>query len=325
MNNDIDLWDGVAMDNRWDNDKNAKLLNIIFRGGTFGNFLKFFLDKFSKLTPNIHGDPFTDIGTSHKTKHTKFSNQIQAYHASFINDNLDETNLPICMILPSIEKHFYYLKKAQWYRPGDSKITPDFLWQKAIGELPDILVDRAQEIIKLYNIKETAHYSWIPKFIVRDWCKLDFLNGGKHSDFRCYDILKTHPFFTKQKVYEIDLEAFFDWRIFISHLKDMDKIFQLQLDFDRMSEMKDMYQTGQNLDTHRQECILVDNVLRNSVDRPLTGLDVSSEAYIYAYFEKQYPDIQMPLTNRFFRDYTEIMQFLEHFPNWYRRPNPNIG
>jgi hypothetical protein len=51
---------------------------------------------------------------------------------------------------------------------------------------------------------------------------------------------------------------------------------------------------------------------------------VTTEAFIYAELEKRYPNIQMPLTNRFFRDTEEIRQFLEHFPNWYRRTNPNI-
>ena len=64
---DIDLFEqfSVPKDYRWDVDKNAKLLNIVFAGGTFGNFLKWFLDKFSKKTPEISLTPFNDIGTSH--------------------------------------------------------------------------------------------------------------------------------------------------------------------------------------------------------------------------------------------------------------------
>ena len=110
MKHEINLWGFEPHNHRWDQDKNAKLLNIVFQGGNFGNFLKFFLDKFSKLSPDLPGDPFTDIGTSHSVQDTKFSGLFQRYHASFINDNEGETKLPICLIMPTNKKHYLYLK-----------------------------------------------------------------------------------------------------------------------------------------------------------------------------------------------------------------------
>jgi hypothetical protein len=62
-----------------------------------------------------------------------------------------------------------------------------------------------------------------------------------------------------------------------------------------------------------------------NLNQSLEGLEVDTEAFIYAEIEKAYPDLQMPLTNRFFRDAGEIRQFLDHYPNWYRRKNPNLG
>ena len=47
-------------------------------------------------------------------------------------------------------------------------MVPDTLWQKPLGEMPDLLREVAHQVIKLYDIKETAHFSWIPKFIIRD-------------------------------------------------------------------------------------------------------------------------------------------------------------
>ena len=69
MKYDIDIFqeeENGPSDYRWDQDQNAKLLNIVFHSGTFGNFLKFFLDKFSQKTPNIVGDPFMSSGIAHK-------------------------------------------------------------------------------------------------------------------------------------------------------------------------------------------------------------------------------------------------------------------
>ena len=39
-------------------------LYIGFQGGTYGNFLRYFLDKFCSLTPAIDDLPFNEIGTS---------------------------------------------------------------------------------------------------------------------------------------------------------------------------------------------------------------------------------------------------------------------
>jgi hypothetical protein len=326
MKHDIDLWQDYPMDHRWDQDQNASLLNIVFHGGTFGNFLRYFLERFSTKTPNITENPFTEIGTSHVLKPNDFSGLIQKYHQWFIKDNEGNTNLPICLITPSTGKHYLYLKKAQWFRVGDLKISPDDLWKKAVGDMSERIKSHSQVIIKLYDIKDTAHFTWIPKFIVRDWYKLEFLQDIEDTyNYQWFDTFKTHPFWEEQKMFHLDLETFFDWDTFVENITELNDMFDLGLDFDRQAEMKEIFDRGLSLDVIRQECNLVEDVLANRSDLRLDQLDVATEAFIYAETEKANPDIQMPLTNRFFRDAEEIRQFIEHFPNWYRRSNPTLG
>lgn len=323
---DIDLWQECPADYRWDRFKNGKLLNIVFQGGTFGMFTKFFVEKFSKKTPAIEINPFTTIGTSHEPLKQDFSGLVQSYHSSFINDNRGETGLPICIILPSTEKHFLYLSKAQWFRPNDKKFSPDTLWKDAIGEMPEDIALKAHSIVDLYDIKEIAHFSWIPKFVVRDWYKMEFLKPLDQTyNYQWFDTLKKHEFFSQQKVFHLDVESFFDWNVFFKNMTVMDDFFGLDLDIGRKDEMKTLFDKGYHLDDIRQTCHRIEQNLINNQSMSYGDLDVSMEAYIYAHFEKLNPDIQMPLTNRFFRDSDEIKQFIEHFPNWYRRPNPNLG
>jgi hypothetical protein len=327
MKHDIDLFGtDYPMDHRWDQDQNAKLLNIVFKGGTFGHFLRYFLERFSTRTPNIPILPFTDTGTSHVLKNKQLSGLIQRYHQSFINDNEGNTNLPICLIAPSTKKHFLYLKKAQWFRAGDSKISPDDLWKKAVGEMPTSLTDKVKEIIKLYDIKDTAHFTWIPKFIVRDWYKLEFLQDLEDThNYQWFEQFKKHPFWEAQKVFRLDQETFFDWDTFVENITELNDMFGLALDFDRQAEMKEIFDRGLSLDTIRQECNLAEKVIdNNNSDESLKGLDVATEAFIYAEMEKANDFIQMPLTNRFFRDAEEIRQFVEHYPTHYKAMNPNM-
>jgi hypothetical protein len=328
MKHDIDLFGNnpnYPPDHRWDRDQNSKLLNIVFQTGTFGNFLRYFLERFSTKTPNITENPFTEIGTSHVLKPNDFSGLIQKYHQWFIKDNEGNTNLPICLITTSTEKHHLYLKKAQLFRVGDHKISPDDLWSKPIGEMPERLKNSTNSIIELYDIKDTAHFTWIPKFIVRDWYKLEFLQDLKDTyNYQWSGAFENHEFFNDQKVFRLDLETFFDWDTFVENITELNDMFDLDLDFDQQAEMKELFNKGLSLDIIRQECNLAEDVLDNRSDLRLNQLDVSTEAFIYAEMEKANPDIQMPLTNRFFRDAEEIRQFIEHYPNWYRRPNPNI-
>jgi len=327
MKHDIDLFGTVyPIDHRWDQDQNAKLLNIVFHGGTFGNFLKYFLERFSGKTPNITVDPFTEIGTSHQVNDSNFSGLIQRYHQRFINDNKGHTGLPVCLITPSTGKHYLYLKKAQWFRAGDHKISPDHLWQKAVGEMSQSITGHAKEIIKLYDIKDTAHFSWIPKFIVRDWYKLEFLQDLKDThNYQWFNAFKTHQFFEGQKMFRLDLETFFGWDTFVENITELNDMFDLALDFDRQAEMKEIFDLGLSLDLIRQECNLAEEVINDSnSDQSLRSLDVATEAFIYAEMEKANDFIQMPLTNRFFRDVSELSQFLEHYPNHYKAMNPNM-
>ena len=327
MKNNVDIFwtpEGFPFNHRWDSHKNAKLLNIVFKGGTFGHFLKYFIENFSTKTPEVDQDPFTSTGTSHTIKPKDYSGQVQKYHQSFINDNEGETDLPVCLIIPTTKKHFLYLKKSNWYRASDRKASPDDLWKKAVGELSEFVRQHAIDIQELYGIKEQAHFSWIPKFIVRDWYKLEFLKPIKEThNHRWFEVFKDHKFFEKQNTYHLDMETFFDWDTFLANIKKLDNKFGLALDYDRQVEMEELFEKGLYLDKIRQECNLALEVLE-SRDSSLAGLDVATEGFLYAELEKANDFIQMPLTNRFFRDTAEMNQFIEHYPHHYMAMNPNM-
>jgi len=322
--NDVDLFGTeFPFDQRWDKDQNAKLLNIVFHGGTFGNFLKYFLDKFSLLSPDIEKMPFTDTGTSHGK--IKYSGLIQRYHLHFINDNKDFTGLPVCIIFPSTERDFLYLKAAQWYRAGDRKNSPDCLWSKKIEDMPTNLKKHSNNIISLYNL---GILDSIPKFIVRDWYKLEFHEKLETKyNYRWFKTFKNHPFFKKQKIHYFPLESFFSFNFFIKNIKILNDFFDLQLDFNRIAEMRFVFDSGYNLDQYRQESNLAFDIIdilstENDIDIP--QLDVSVEGFLYAHIEKIVPFIQMPLTNYFFKNTKEIKEYISCYPHHYKAMNPNM-
>jgi hypothetical protein len=322
---EIILFDEYPHDHQQYKNQNTKILNIIFRGGTYGNFLKFFLDKFSQLTPDLTGSPFTEIGTSHKK--IKYSGLIERHHEHFVDQNKNKTNLPICLILPTEEKDFLFLKKSMWFRAGDTLYSPDDLWIKNISSLGEekpyhksLFKKITDQICSLYQLE--LKNDKIPKFIIRDWYKLEFLEKlEKTYNYRWFASFKNHFFFQKQKTQYFPLGSFFNYDDFMKNIKILDNIFEIKLDFNKIDEMKDIFMQGYDLDQQRKEINFVFDIIDNlskDINLKISKLDVASEAFIYAYIEKKYPFVKMPLTNYFFKDTEEIKEYFTNYPNWYK-------
>lgn len=311
----IDLFEffDLPLDYQWDKDPNAKLLNIVFHGATFGNFLKFFLDKFSKLTPDIPTKPFSSIGATLGKNRDIYSGLIQKYHLSFMNQNKNEENLPVCIILPTNSYGFLYLKMAQWYKSNKNKKLPDDLWKKSDHSDQD-LINASLEIKKLYRINDDK----ISKSIVRDWYRLEFLERLEDSyNYRWFDTFRNYPFLKKQRLYILPLESFFSFDSFLEQLKLLDKTFNLQLDFNREKEMETIFTEPLSLDICRQQNSIVSKIVHNLTTEQnmiIPTLDVSNEAFIYAEIEKRNPGVVAPRTDYFFKDTNEIRTFITKYP-----------
>ena len=313
---------------RWDKDKNAKICNIVFLGGTYGNFLKFFIEKFSNLTPDIPIEKsFNDIGTFDMSKqNVKYSGKIQRYHAEFINDNIDEIGLNVCQILPTEDSSYLYLVAAMQYRGGNFKYLHDTLYKTKVKEQQEFYLKYVDNIKKTYNIDNIEE---IPKFLVRDWLKLSFL--GKIENNVIYKNFKSfseHDFFKKQNTFQFPFESFFSFDFFLENLKKLDNFFNLCIDWNRLSEMRDLFNKLLEIDIIRKEFIETLKLCKQIDKKEISDIPkflVVFEAYIYAHIEKSSIDKILPLTNYFFKNTKEIYDFLKYLPNWYKIKNPNIN
>ena len=318
--------------------KNEKL-TIVFRGGMFGHQLRYFIDKFSLLTPAIKKNIFTDIGTAH-VKKFPFSPIINLASTFFIKNNAEKKNLPICLLVASEPIGYLYLLQSQLYRIEDRKIDVDAWWKKTIKELEaneekeigigslekqKYLYSHSKEIIDLYKLKNLEK---IPKFIIRDWYKKDFLRPINETyNYKTFQTLKNHKFLDNQNVHLFPFEAFFSYDVFKSNLKKVSDRFDLKIDWTQEAELKKDFETGLSRDKLRLQIIEVQKILdaiKNKNNYNITMLNVMNEAYIYAELEKAHNNTIMPLTNTFYKNTNEILEFLNCFPNEYSLPNPNL-
>ena len=304
----------------------AKKLDIIFVGGTFGNFLRYFIDKFSKSTPDILQNPFTEIGTSHNPKIT-YSDFVKCHHQEYILSNQQLEKINIALILPQTRLDFMYLDTAQQFRTRDNKYLPDHLWSKPVKDITsDDLLEKITKIIELYSLSDNLEK--IPKFIVRDWYKLEYLKKLNDTyNFKFIKKLQEHDFFSKQNTSIVPLQSFFSFKEFQNMIVELDNRFNLCLDFQRLEDMEKIFQEGLELDILRQQALEVKKIIENiekGLDYDIVPLDVSHEAFIYGYCERLNKNIQLPLGNNFFTNTREIFEYLNYFPNWYKKLNPNL-
>jgi hypothetical protein len=293
------------------------MIDIVFQGGTHGNFLRYFLDRFSSLTPEILEDPFTKNGTAHKT--IQYSERFNRYHPNIDSPyfkNIDQQH-----ILITVDNNdLLFLQRIIHKRAGDLGV-----------DLTKNIIKFPAEYIKHYNVntrfyelynKEIKETTEIPKYILRDFLKLCFLNPNKDGFIdkqnRC---LKELP----KKTLFFPVGAFWDKNKFFKEINILNKKLDLKLILDEKSE--DIFTTFQNnieqLPT-KFRCQEIVECLKNKKNYDLSQIDTVEQAYLSSYIEQNYQFITVPNTNYFFQNTKEILDWIEWYPQHYKAMNPNL-
>ena len=293
------------------------MINIAFQGGTHGNFLRYFLDRFSSLTPEILEEPFTETGATHKE--IKYSGRFKRYHPNIDSpyfQNVDQQHILITVDINDL----LFLQRIIHKRTGDYNV-----------DLTKNMIKLPAEYIKNYNInprfyelynKEINETMEIPRYIVRDFLKLSFLNPEKDGFIdKQKKVLKE---LTKKTLF-FPVSAFWNKDIFFKEISTLDKKLNLQLVLGKDSE--DIFTTFQNkieqLPTQFR-CQEIIECLKNKKKYDLSQIDTVEQAYLSSYIEQNYQFITVPNTNYFFQNTKEILDWIEWYPQHYKAMNPNL-
>jgi hypothetical protein len=294
------------------------MINIAFQGGTHGNFLRYFLDRFSSLTPEILEEPFTETGATHKK--IKYSGRFSRYHPNIDSPyfkNIDQQH-----ILITVDNNdLLFLQRIIHKRTGDFNVD---LTKNTIKLPADYIKDynTNPRFYALYN-KEINETTEIPKYIFRDFLKLSFLNPLQDGF-----IEKQNKYYIKElpkKTLFFPVSAFWNKDIFFKEISTLDKKLNLQLVLGKDSE--DIFTTFQNkieqLPTQFR-CQEIIECLKNKKEYDLSQIDTAEQAYLSSYIEQNYQFITVPNTNYFFQNTKEILDWIEWYPQHYKAMNPNL-
>ena len=296
----------------------GNIINIAFQGGTHGNFLRYCIDRYSELTDPISELPFTTINTSHKK--LNYSKLITLYHPNNEEPYFKNTNDP--HILITVNKNdLLFIERWVTIRGGDLNIntnndkiqlTPSFLQQYPWDE-------KLKQYFNI-NLKETNYI--LPRFILRDLYKMTFLDPNKNGFIAINKNLLIH---SPKNCFNFPVNAFWDTNKFLDTLKNANQKFNLKLKMD--NSIVDLHKTfleKLNFLTTKNRVFEIINAIKQNKELDISNIDTVEQAFISAWIEKNYKFIQIPICNHFFKSTTEIIDYLEYYPEHYKAMNPNL-
>ncbi len=307
--------------------ENNRLVNIGYFGGSHGAFLKFFVDKFSKKTPDITSSPFLVNGTSHNTE-VKYSGRVHRYTFEDTdgtvrnNYKLENKGEPQILITLDEESQMNFLR-LHFTRKSDHELTSADFTKLDDGMLV------SNNFVKMYGDKFKSVYDidfsktkFLPCAILRDFIKMHFIDSSQNKAL----------IGSKKTIQDADanticisLSEIWDTDIFMQKMKLISDSFDLELVLNEtaVSLHKEFLNNRVNNTTWNRVYNIIDDI-KEQKDTDCSDLDIVEQGYLYAWLEKTYDFVQAPLTRKFFQNTTEICEYVSYYPNHYKAMNPNL-
>jgi hypothetical protein len=304
-----------------------RIVNVAYFGGSHGAFLMYFVDRFSSLTPNIDVSPFLDTGTSHNLK-VPYSDKVARYTFEDENGNAkngyqlqhkDEPHILITIDEPSLMNYL----RLHFLRQDDHEWTGTNVMTSHEGATFNT------KFYKMYAGKFKTFYdidldknSVIPLSLLRDFLKIVFLhpshNGTYLNSKKTLGNINEHT-------QCISLSQIWDTDAFMKRMSEISDSLglALRLDDEAVALHKEFLQKRPNHQHWNRIDHVIDCITQNT-HCDCSELDIVEQGYLYAWLEKTHEFIQAPLTRNFFSDTTEIIEYLNYYPNHYKAMNPNL-
>ena len=287
-----------------------KKIQIIYAPGTFGNLLRWILDRFSPDCRFQHiNDPWDENNRVH-VRHEK-----ELYNKKFIRSHQvrdkggSEPDPDAEKIIITFDKdELLFVERCGFYRnPGN---------ENEQGRYQSIISASTNNLLKLFN-----YYSNTSSMMVaKELCKIQLHDHEHHTWWN-----SMFKFMADSKYLHFKIDAFFNKELFVSQLEKIDKRFKLDLQIDKniidniVNKISQMY-VVQTRD--RAEKIL--KAIKNKENINCSQLDILEQAWIEVVLEKQYDSLIFPYGTNWFENTSQINEFIETYPSYLKHMNPRL-
>jgi hypothetical protein len=285
--------------------------NIFYTAGCHGNFLRYLFD--SHDAGKLLESPFKENGNSHARADAENKNMsfdvCNEGNAASAKDYQTSENYSI--VWQGFDSFFYAMsaytdRGASLDKPGIALMEEDLgIYQDMFG----VQVNIGKIIKEKFNYDMDKH-GQPPRAVLRNYFLLSFYMHFDHV------LWTKNKDLQKSKYHKIQLTDILD----LDSLKAcLDRIYGFTLDIDSLHGTF----MSKNLPYKQLRLVnsVLDDVSSKKNDREISGLNVISEAYILFRLDIENFDIPFHVGNEFFKSIKDIVDYVDHFPEYMKAPN----
>ena len=287
-----------------------KKIQIIYAPGTFGNLLRWILDRFSPDCRFQHiNDPWDENNRVH-VRHEKELYNKKFIRSHQVRDKRGPKPEPDAekIVITFDKDELLFVERCGFYRnPGN---------ENEQGRYQSIISASTNNLLKLFN-----YYSNTSSMMVaKELCKIQLHDHEHHTWWN-----SMFKFMADSKYLHFKIDAFFNKELFVSQLEKIDKRFKLDLQIDKniidniVNKISQMY-VVQTRD--RAEKVL--DAIKNKENIDCSQLDILEQAWIEVILEKQHDSLIFPYGTNWFENTDQINEFLDTYPSYLKHMNPRL-
>lgn len=287
---------------------------VIHTPGAFGNFLAYLIDCHQHKT--LLPSPFIKSGASHARIRytTSFDMVIPGLWEELRQQSVGK-KLIGCVWQ---QEYFTYILHAYYSRTNGGQYgscglecaEKDFynfvIKHKAVERVKQNIVD----LKNLFNLEITEKNTQAPRYILRMFFWFAIFNQLENIVTITNQQIKLLP-----DILTIDIQDIIDYKklkkIFL-------KEFSVELDFQQLHN--EFLERNRSLQDYIKANSIIESI-KNNKPMEIEGLSVIGEATVLYELEKYYFDIPFFNLVEFFKNTSEIINYIKHFPNFMKQPN----
>ncbi len=285
----------------------TKPIQVIYAPGTFGNCVRWMLDRFTEGTKFADFDsPWDDGNRAHGFKTEDFSKKFARGHQISGRWGSPDPNMDK-IVLRLKPKDLLFAERCAFHR----------------GEGNETEKGRYTNIIKLADatfVKETFGDVISDKSVAKELFKIQFHDIRKHTWWNSMNM-----FSTDKNYHHFDVYSLLDQNLLTVELTKVSKRYNLNLKIDEkvVHNVVEKIKKSYPVVTRNRAYQVLDAInSKNNVD--CNDLDILEQAFIEVELEKMHDCIIFPYGVNWFKDTDQINQFLKTYPNYLKHMNPRL-
>ncbi len=285
----------------------SKKIQIIYHAGTFGNLLRWLLDRFS---PDCQ---FKNIDNPWDQNH-RVQDESYEYNQKFIRGHqIKRIDNFLDPLADKIVINFYlddllFAERCAFYRvPGCE--TED-------GRYKNIISNTDIKLLSLFKINKNTSYKIVAKEIYK-------IQLHDHENHKWWNGMMR--FMKNNTHYQFSIYALWNKEDFIKELESISNKFSLNLNINEniISNITEKISKMYPIST-RNRAKNVLRAIKENVNIECDELDILEQAFIEVILEKQHDSVIFPYGTSWFKNTNQINEFLNTYPSYLKHMNPRL-